>query len=139
MLRRRTVAWGNLAGLVTFSMMSTLVFVLTLYFEETLDLSAFRTGLIFGVAGVLSAVAGAYASKVIGRFGARRTLVGSLVGQGVLTGALLCVNADEVCRGLLTANAPLGVNCCSNVTTLAESLTTETAAGLAMRTLPIYR
>ncbi|MFC9130611.1 MFS transporter [Streptomyces sp. NPDC057099] len=92
MLRRRTVAFGNLGGLVTFSMMSTLVFVLTLYFEETLGLSAFRTGLIFGVAGVLSAVAGAYASKVIGRFGARRTLVGSLAGQGVLTGALLGLN-----------------------------------------------
>jgi MFS family permease len=93
MLRRRTVAWGNVGGLVTFSMMSTLVFVLTLYFEETLGLSSFRTGLVFGVAGVLSAVAGAYASKVIGRFGARRTLVGSLVGQGVLTGALLGLNA----------------------------------------------
>jgi hypothetical protein len=82
MLRRRTVAWGNVGGLVTFSMMSTLMFVLTLYFEETLGLCAFRTGLVCGVAGVLSAAAGAYAPEVIGRFGARRTLVGSLVGQG---------------------------------------------------------
>ncbi|WP_407704375.1 hypothetical protein [Streptomyces spongiae] len=64
---------GYVGGLLTFSMMSTLVFVLTLYFEETLGLSA---------------VAGAYGSKVIGRFGARRTRVGSLVGQGVLTGPL---------------------------------------------------
>ena len=94
MLRRRTVAWGNLGGLITFSMMSTLVFVLTLYFEETLGLSAFRTGLVFGVAGVLSAVAGAYASTVIGRFSARRTLVGSLAGQGLLTGALLGLDSD---------------------------------------------
>ena len=89
MLRRRTVAWGNAAGLVAFSMMSTVVFVLTLYLQETLDLSAFRTGLVFGVQGVLSAVAGVYAPKVIGRFGAHRTLVGSLAGQGLLTGALL--------------------------------------------------
>jgi len=37
----------------------------------------------------LSAVAGVYAPKVIGRFGAHRTLVGSLAGQGLLTGALL--------------------------------------------------
>ncbi|WP_151481412.1 MFS transporter [Streptomyces albicerus] len=89
MLRRRTVAWGNLGGLVTFSMMSTVIFVLTLYLQETLRLSAFETGLVFGVVGVMSAVAGTYAPKVIGRIGARRTLVGSLVGQGVFIASLL--------------------------------------------------
>ncbi|MGW1026969.1 MFS transporter [Streptomyces sp. NPDC002577] len=89
MLRRRTVAWGNVGGLVTFSMMSTVVFVLTLYLQETLHLSAFETGLVFGVQGVLSVVAGTYTPKVIGRFGARRTLVGSLLGQGALVATLL--------------------------------------------------
>ncbi|WP_329199895.1 MULTISPECIES: MFS transporter [unclassified Streptomyces] len=89
MLRRRTVAWGNFAGLVTFSMMSTVVFVLTLYLQETLQLSSLSTGLVFGAQGVASAVAGSYAPKVIGRLGARRTLIGSLLGQGALTAALL--------------------------------------------------
>lgn len=89
MLRRRTVAWGNLGGLVTFSMMSTVIFVLTLYLQEVLHLSAFQTGLVFGVQGALSAVAGSLAPKVIGRIGARRTLVASLTGQGVLIAALL--------------------------------------------------
>ncbi|MFI1936339.1 MFS transporter [Streptomyces purpureus] len=89
MLRRGTVAFGNLGGLVTFSMMSTVVFVLTLHLQETLGLSPFGTGLIFGIQGVMSVVAGMFAPRVIGRFGARKTLVGSLLGQGVLTGALL--------------------------------------------------
>ncbi|MFI6469085.1 MFS transporter [Streptomyces sp. NPDC050516] len=89
MLKRRTVAWGNLGGLVTFSMMSTVVFVLTLYLQETLGLSSFETGLIFGIQGVASAVAGAYAARFIGRFGARRVLSGSLLGQGVFIAALL--------------------------------------------------
>ncbi|MFM9441167.1 MFS transporter [Streptomyces acidiscabies] len=111
MLRRRTVAWGNLGGLVTFSTMSTLVFVLALYFEETLGLSAFRTGLVFGVAGVLSAVAGAYAPRVIGRFGARRTLVGSLAGQGVLTGALLGAGTHAWSVWLATAAVSLACVC----------------------------
>lgn len=61
MLKRGTVAWGNIGGLVTFSMMSTVVFVLTLYLQETLRLSSFLTGLVFGVQGVASAVAGSYA------------------------------------------------------------------------------
>ncbi|MEU9010801.1 MFS transporter [Streptomyces sp. NPDC048479] len=95
MLRRRTVAWGNLAGLVTFSMMSTVVFVLTLYLQEVLGLSAFRTGLVFGVQGVLSAFAGAYAPKLIGRIGARRTLVVSLLGQGVFVAGLLGIGTGS--------------------------------------------
>ncbi|MFF0503811.1 MFS transporter [Streptomyces fimicarius] len=95
MLRRRTVAFGNLGGLLTFSMMSTVVFVLTLYLQEILDLSPFATGLVFGVQGVLSVVAGMYAPKVIGRIGARRTLALSLLGQGLFIGALLGLGTES--------------------------------------------
>lgn len=111
MLRRPTVAWGNVGGLVTFSMMSTVVFVLTLYFQETLGLSAFETGLVFGFQGVLSAVAGVYAPRVIGRFGARRTLVGSLAGQGVLTAALLGLNSHVWSVWLAAAAVSLASMC----------------------------
>ncbi|MEU2154243.1 MFS transporter [Streptomyces sp. NPDC019396] len=89
MLRRRTVALGNLGGLVTFSMMSTVVFVLTLYLQEVLGISAFGTGLVFGVQGGVSILAGAYAPKVIGRLGTRRTLALSLLGQGLFVALLL--------------------------------------------------
>ncbi|PAU45603.1 MFS transporter, partial [Streptomyces albireticuli] len=89
MLRRRSVAWGNLAGLVTFSMMSTVVFLLTLYLQEVLELSAFRTGLVFGFQGVFAAVAGLTAPRVIARIGARNTLVAGLAVQAVFTAALL--------------------------------------------------
>ncbi|GGW27893.1 MFS transporter [Streptomyces xantholiticus] len=95
MLRRRTVAFGNLGGLVTFSMMSTVIFVLTLYLQETLRLSAFRTGLVFGVQGVLSAIAGTLTARVIGRFGARRVLTVALAGQGLFVGALLGLGAES--------------------------------------------
>ncbi|MER8237347.1 MFS transporter [Streptomyces sp. NPDC094049] len=95
MLRRPTVAFGNLGGLVTFSMMSTVVFVLTLYLQDTLGLSAFATGLVFGVQGVMSVIAGTLAPKLIGRIGARRVLVGSLAGQGLLTAALLGLGRES--------------------------------------------
>ncbi|MFB7231096.1 MFS transporter [Streptomyces fimicarius] len=95
MLRRRTVAFGNLGGLMTFSMMSTVVFVLTLYLQEVLDLSPFATGLVFGAQGALSVVAGMYAPKVIGRIGARRTLALSLLGQGLFIGALLGLGTES--------------------------------------------
>ncbi|BAU83143.1 transmembrane efflux protein [Streptomyces laurentii] len=95
MLRRRTVAFGNLGGLVTFSMMSVVVFSLTLYLQETLGLSSFRTGLVFGVQGILSVLAGSLASRVIARLGARRTLVLGLAGQGLLTAALLGIGTGS--------------------------------------------
>ncbi|MEV0096594.1 MFS transporter [Streptomyces sp. NPDC050738] len=95
MLKRRTVAWGNVGGLITFSMMSTVIFVLTLYLQEVLNLSSFETGLVFGVQGVMSAVAGALASKVIGRFGARRVLVVSLLGQGLFIAGLLTIGTQS--------------------------------------------
>ncbi|MEU3687688.1 MFS transporter [Streptomyces narbonensis] len=108
MLRRRTVAFGNLGGLITFSMMSTVVFVLTLYLQETLDLSSFATGLVFGVQGVFAVVAGMLAPKVIGRLGARRVLVGSLAGQGLLTAAILGVGRDS---GVLLATVAASLAC----------------------------
>ncbi|WP_116211723.1 MFS transporter [Streptomyces olivoreticuli] len=107
MLRRRTVAWGNLAGLTTFSMMSTVVFLLTLYLQEVLDLSAFRTGLVFGVQGVFAAAAGVTAPKVIARFGARNTLVAGLVVQAVFTATLLGVGLGSGSAWLALAGASL--------------------------------
>ncbi|WP_330457768.1 MFS transporter [Streptomyces sp. NBC_00820] len=111
MLRRRTVAWGNVGGLVTFSMMSTVVFALTLYLQEILRLSAFETGLVFGVQGVLSAVAGTLAPRVIGRFGASRTLVGSLAGQGALVATLLLLDTHTWSVWLATAAVSLASMC----------------------------
>ncbi|MGX1130588.1 MFS family permease [Streptomyces glaucescens] len=107
MLRRRTVAWGNLGGLVTFSMMSTVIFVLTLYLQEVLNLSAFRTGLVFGVQGVLSVVAGSFTPRVVARLGARRTLVVSLAGQGALVAALLGLGTGGRSVWLATAAVSL--------------------------------
>ncbi|MFD6307899.1 MFS transporter, partial [Streptomyces sp. NPDC060223] len=52
-----------------------------------------------------------YAPKVIGRFGARRTLVGSLAGQAVLTGALLGLGAGGWSVWLATAAVSLASMC----------------------------
>ncbi|MEU6062874.1 MFS transporter, partial [Streptomyces sp. NPDC047097] len=90
-LKRRTVAWGNIAGLIAFVTETSLVFLMTLYLQEVLRLSAFRTGLIFGVQGVVSVGAGIVAPKVIGRLGARRTLLTGLLLQAAFTAALLGV------------------------------------------------
>ncbi len=107
MLRRRTVAWGNLGGLVTFSMMSTVIFVLTLYLQEILHLSAWQTGLVFGVQGVMSVLAGTLTPKFVSRLGARRTLVVSLAGQGAFIAGLVFLDAHTWSVWLATAAVSL--------------------------------
>ncbi|MFE6172099.1 MFS transporter [Streptomyces sp. NPDC056464] len=107
MLRRRTVAWGNLGGLITFSMMSTAIFVLTLYLQEILHLSAWQTGLVFGVQGVLSVIAGMLTPRFVSRLGARRTLVVSLAGQGAFTAGLLFLDTHTWSVWLATAAVSL--------------------------------
>ncbi|MFI9031172.1 MFS transporter [Streptomyces sp. NPDC053560] len=107
MLRRPTVAFGNLAGLTTVSMMSTVVFLLTLYLQEVLHLSPFRTGLIFGVQGVVSALAGIIAPRLIARVGARRTLLSGLLVQAALTASLLGLGTGAASAWLAMAGVTL--------------------------------
>ncbi len=79
-LGRRSVAWGNLAGLVAFLTETSLVFLLTLYLQEVLGFSPLAAGLSFGVLGAGTVVGGALAPRWIGRFGATRSLLaGGLV------------------------------------------------------------
>ncbi|MGK4583371.1 MFS transporter [Kitasatospora sp. HPMI-4] len=91
MLRRPTVAWGNAGGLVTFAMMTSVIFLSTLYLQQVLDLSPGASGLVFGVMGLAAAGGGAVAPRVSGRLGAHRTLVLGLLVQAVFTAALLAV------------------------------------------------
>ncbi|MER5781380.1 MFS transporter [Streptomyces mobaraensis] len=109
MLRRPTVAWGNLGGLATVSTMTALIFLLTLYLQGELGLSAFRTGLLFGVQGLFAAFAGLTASRVIGRLGAHRALVAGLLLQTVSTAPLLWLGTGPAAAWWALAAASAGV------------------------------
>jgi MFS family permease len=107
-LRRPDVAFGNLGGLTTFSMMSSTIFLLTLYLQEVLGLSPLRTSLVFGAQGVVLACTGMTVPRSVRRIGARATLVSGLVVQGVCTSALVLLPARNgvwlVLAALLTAS-----------------------------------
>ncbi|WP_443054840.1 MFS transporter [Streptomyces sp. NBC_00691] len=87
-LKRRTVVWGNLAGLVAFVTETSLVFLMTLYLQDVLDFSPLAAGLSFGVLGAGTVLGGVFASRFIGRFGARTALVSGGLLQAVATLAL---------------------------------------------------
>lgn len=93
-LRKRSVAWGNLAGLIAFLTETSLVFLLTLYLQDVLGFSPLAAGLSFGVLGIGTVVGGSAAPKVIARIGSKRTLVTGGILQTVSTAALLALGTD---------------------------------------------
>ncbi len=86
LLRRSNVAWGNLAGLLAFATETSLVFPLTLYLQETLDLGAVAAGLVFAWLGIGTVTGGLIAARVIGRTSSRFAII---IGFGVQAAATL--------------------------------------------------
>ncbi|MEV5973949.1 MFS transporter [Streptomyces sp. NPDC051921] len=102
-LRRRTVVWGNLAGLVAFATETSLVFLMTLHLQDVLDFSPLAAGLSFGVLGAGTVLGGLLAPRFIGRFSARAALIGGGVLQAAATFALF-----DPSYGLLLAGTFVG-------------------------------
>ncbi|MEU5386317.1 MFS transporter [Kitasatospora sp. YST-16] len=100
-LRRRSVVWGNLAGLIAFLTETSLVFLLTLYLQEVLDFSALAAGLSFGVLGLGTVLGGATAARLIAATGTRATLVTGGLVQAAATAALLLLGQGHSSLGLL--------------------------------------
>ena len=100
-LGRRSVAWGNVAGLIAFLTETSLVFLLTLYLQEVLGFSPLAAGLSFGVLGIGTVVGGSTAPRVIGKLGTRQTLIVGGILQTVFTVALLGLGDDRSWMWLL--------------------------------------
>ncbi len=102
-LARRSVAWGNYAGLVTFAMEPAMIYLTTLYLQRVQGLSPLATGLVFGVPGLASVLAGMLAGRAVGRLGSRRVLVAGLTVQALATVPLMFLGPD---RGALLILVP---------------------------------
>ena len=94
-VRQPSVAWGNYAGLVVCSMEPAMIFMTTLYLQQTLGLSPLATGLVFGIPGVASVAAGVVAGRFIGRFGYRKVLTISMAVQGLATLPLVFLGTNR--------------------------------------------
>ncbi|MEU6946963.1 MFS transporter [Streptomyces sp. NPDC046316] len=94
-LTRRTVVWGNLAGLVAFVTETSLVFLMTLYLQDVLGFSPLAAGLSFGVLGAGTVLGGVLASRFIGRYGSRAALVAGGLLQATATVSLYALGDDR--------------------------------------------
>jgi len=107
-LTRRTVAWGNFAGLMAFVTETSLVFLLTLYLQEVLHYSPLTAGLAFAVLGAGTVVGGLVAPKVIAARGSRQAVVVGLVVQAVATGSLVFLGTSPASIALLLVATFIG-------------------------------
>ncbi|MFF6960596.1 MFS transporter [Streptomyces sp. NPDC008317] len=107
-LRRRSVVWGNAAGLIAFVTETSLVFLMTLYLQKVLGFSALATGLAFGVLGAGTVVGGVLGARVIGRIGTRPTLIVGGGVQAVATASLVPLGEGRGWLGLLLAATFVG-------------------------------
>ncbi|HET9423194.1 MAG TPA: MFS transporter [Nocardioides sp.] len=88
-LRRRSIGWGNLAGVLAFATETSLVFLLTLYLQDVLGYSPLQAGLAFAVLGAGTVIGGLAGPRVIAAVGSTRAIVGGLVVQAAATAPLV--------------------------------------------------
>lgn len=100
-LRRRSIAWGNVAGILAFATQTSLVFLLTLYLQGVLGYNPLQAGLSFAVLGIGTVIGGMIAPRLAGRFGATAVIVGGMTVQAVATGALVLVDEGSASIYLL--------------------------------------
>jgi MFS family permease len=100
-LRRRTVKCGNYAAFVVMAVEPAMIFLITLYLQNTLKLSPLTTGLVFGLPGLASVAAGVIAGRLIGRFGTRHVLTVGMTVQGLAIVPLVFVDDHRLALALV--------------------------------------
>ncbi len=107
-LKRSSVAWANIAGILAFVTETSLVFLLTLYLQRVLGYSPFAAGLAFAVLGLGTVLGGVLGPKVIGRIGSKKAIVYGFIVQATATGLLVLLSADPASIGLLLGATFIG-------------------------------
>ena len=124
-LSRPTVKWGNLAGLIVFSMEPGLIYLMTLYLQDVLHFAPLTTGLIFGVPGLASVAAGVVAGRFIGRYGPRTVLAVGLLGQAAFTAPLVLLGTGNAWLAVLVPALFFGFF--AHVTAIVSFMVTATS------------
>ena len=107
-LKRSTVAWGNIAGVLAFVTETSLVFLLTLYLQQVLGYTPLGAGLAFAVLGLGTVLGGILGPKVIGKVGNKRAIVYGFLVQAIATASLVMLSNHPAAIALLLAATFVG-------------------------------
>lgn len=124
-LRRSTIGWGNIAGVLAFVTETSLVFLLTLYLQKTLGYAPLLAGLSFAVLGLGTVLGGIVGPRLIGRWGTKKAIVIGFLVQAAATGSLVWLGTnDESIILLLVATFVGGV---ANLVVIVGFMVTATS------------
>lgn len=84
-LLRRSIGWGNLAGVIAFATETSVVFLLTIYLQNVRGYTPLQAGLTFAVLGAGTVIGGMLAPRIIGRIGGKRAIAYGFVVQAAAT------------------------------------------------------
>jgi len=124
-LSRPTVKWGNVAGLIVFSMEPGAIYLMTLYLQDVLHFAPMTTGLVFGVPGLASVAAGILAGRFIGRYGSRKVLAVGMLVQAACTAPLVLLGTGNGWLAVLIPALFLGFF--GHVTAIVSFMVTATS------------
>jgi EmrB/QacA subfamily drug resistance transporter len=100
-LKRSTIVWGNIAGVLAFVTETSLVFLLTLYLQQVLGYTPLGAGLAFAVLGLGTVLGGVLGPKVIRAVGNKRAIVYGFIIQAIATVSLVLLSNDPAAIVLL--------------------------------------
>ncbi|TCO59372.1 MFS transporter [Actinocrispum wychmicini] len=100
-LKRRSIGWGNFAGLLAFITETSLVFLLTLYLQKVLGYTPLGAGLSFAVLGAGTVIGGIVAPKIIGKLGNKKTVITGFLVQAAATLPLVLLGSSRASIALL--------------------------------------
>jgi MFS family permease len=124
-LSRPSVKWGNIGGLVMFTMEAGLVYLMTLYLQDVLHFAPLATGLVFGVPGLAAVTAGIIAGRFVARYGSRKVLAVGLLMQSGFTATLLPVGTGTGWLAVLIPSLFIGFF--GHVTSIVAYMVTATS------------
>jgi EmrB/QacA subfamily drug resistance transporter len=107
-LRHRSVATGNVVGVLAFATETSLVFLLTLYLQHVLGFSPLQAGLSFAVLGIGTVLGGMLGPRLIGRAGNRAAMAIAKKVQAVATGPMIAIGRADAWLALVLAATFLG-------------------------------
>ncbi|MFI6283432.1 MFS transporter [Streptomyces sp. NPDC051018] len=124
LLNRPTVKWGGLMGFITLGMCAGATVLLSLYMQDVLGYSPLATGAGFLAEGVTALIAGIVAARLIRAYGTVAVMAGGLVIQGLGTGGMVFLPAQD---GLVLLLVTSGVMGFGHVLTVVAFITTMTS------------
>lgn len=142
LLRNRDLSWGIVSGLVVYSAISGVVFLMPFYLQQVLGQSPNQAGLLLSVPPALLVLGSLAAGRLTDRAGPYPLLLTSLGFLLVGYFAVGFLDAETTARGFLLAFLPLGVGMGLFATpnsALVMNAVPESAAGMASGLLNLSR